>query len=348
MWIINNEIIRSAGSVIFWVSLADLLEDFTVKRTKNSLKNSLAINVDTVWLVNEEMVSNNPESESDLNGSNVSSGEKSFKDINEKTINEINVPISKIAKGDKIRFRTGSIIPVDGVIVSGDAMINESSMTGESLSVHKMAGKIVHAGTVIEEGSIIVKVNAIDEETRINKILEIIENSKDFKAEIQSKAENLANSIVPFSLFATLTTYLLTRNPSRALSVLMVDYSCAIKLATPISVISAMEEASNHKIMIKGRKYLENFGQAKTIVFDKTGTLTNASPKVAKIIPCGTLSREEVLRNAACLEEHFAHSVARAIVKQAELEGLKHEEYHAEVEYIVAHGISTNFKEKKL
>ncbi|MDR3062915.1 MAG: heavy metal translocating P-type ATPase [Methanobrevibacter sp.] len=328
---------NSAGSVIFWVSLADLLEDYTVKRTKNTLKNSLAINVDTVWLVVEEdnISSNEPELILTENNSD------------EKKISEINVPLSDISKGDKIRIRTGGVIPVDGIITHGDAMINESSMTGEPLSVHKASGKTVHAGTVVEEGSIIVEVEAVDKETRINKIIELIENSENLKAEIQSKAENLADSIVPFSLFATFATYVLTRNSTKALSVLMVDYSCAIKLATPISVISAMEEASNHKIMIKGGKYLENFTQAKTIVFDKTGTLTKACPKVAKIIPCGKLSREEVLRNSACLEEHFAHSVARAIVKQAELENLKHEEYHAEVEYIVAHGISTKLDNKK-
>lgn len=334
---------NSAGSVIFWVSLADLLESYTVKRTKNTLKNSLAINIDTVWLVKKNS-SKDKSNNKDNNGSN-DFDLKNNLDIKE--INEIKAPISEISRGDWIRIRTGSVIPVDGAIVSGDAMINESSMTGEPLSIHKTIGKIVHGGTVVEEGSIIVEVNAINEETRINKIINLIENSENLKAEIQSKAEYLADSIVPFSLLATLSTYLLTRNSTKALSVLMVDYSCAIKLATPISVISAMEEASDHKMMIKGGKYLENFAKAKTIVFDKTGTLTKACPKVAKIISCGNLSRDEVLKNAACLEEHFAHSVARAIVKQAEIEGLQHEEYHAEVEYVVAHGISTTLNKKK-
>ncbi len=326
----------SAGSVIFWVSLAELLEDYTVKRTKSTLKNSLAINVDTVWLVMEDL--------DEIPGDGTDEGDVL---TNCEKISEISVPLSSITKGDKIRIRTGNIIPVDGTIVKGDGMVNEASMTGESACVHKNPGKTVYAGTVVEEGSVIIEVKATDEETRINKIVDLIENSESLKAGVQSRAENLADSIVPLSLFLTAATYGLTRNSMRALSVLMVDYSCAIKLATPISVISAMEEASNHRIMIKGGKYLENFAEAKTIVFDKTGTLTKACPTVAKVIPCGKLPRDEVLRNSACLEEHFAHSVARAIVKQAEKENLKHEEHHAEVEYIVAHGISTTFKKKK-
>lgn len=318
----------STGSVIFWVSLADLLEDFTMKRTKNTLKSSLAINVDTVWLVTDENLIN-----------------EDGEDCSHKK--EINVPISNINPEDKIRIRTGGVIPVDGKIISGEGMVNESSITGEPLSIHKDKGKIVHGGTVVEEGSIIVEVTANDEDIRINKIIELIENSENLKAEIQSKSENLADSTVLLSFFATLATYLLTSSFIRALAVLMVDYSCAIKLTTPILAISAMEEASNHKILVKGGKYLENYAEAKTIVFDKTGTLTKACPKVAKVIPCGKLSREEILKGAACLEEHFAHSVARAIVKQAEIEKLQHEEYHAEVEYIVAHGISSKFENKK-
>ncbi|KZX16452.1 putative copper-exporting P-type ATPase V [Methanobrevibacter cuticularis] len=306
----------SAGSIMFLLSISDILEEYTIQKTKNTFKNSLAINIDTVWKVME-------------------------KD------EEVSVPLSEIVNGNKIKIRTGGLIPVDGVIANGDAMINESSMTGEPLSIHKGEGTTVHAGTVVEEGSIVILVEAVDEETRINKIIELIEESESLKANIQSKAEKLADSIVPFSLFVTLLTYLVTRNSTKALSILMVDYSCAIKLSTPISVISAMQEASNHKIMIKGGRYLENYAQADTIVFDKTGTLTKSSPKVADIITCGDYSRDEILKTAACIEEHFAHSVARAIVNQAESENLKHEEEHAEVEYIVAHGISTTFRNQK-
>lgn len=307
---------KSAGSLMFLLSLSRILEDYTVQRTKSTLKTSLAINVDTVWLVNDEN-------------------------------KEISVPLSKVTPGDRIKIRTGGLIPVDGTVTSGEAMVNEASMTGEPLSVNKNRGKTVHAGTVVEEGAIVIKVRAVDEETRINKIIELIEKSESLKAGIQSKAETLADSIVPLSLAATILTYILTRNSTKALSVLMVDYSCAIKLSTPLSVISAMQEASNHKIMIKGGKYLEAYAQADTIVFDKTGTLTRACPEVAKIIPCGKYTREEVLKVAACLEEHFAHSVARSIVRQAELEDLKHAEEHAEVEYILAHGISTTFRNKR-
>lgn len=302
----------SANSLMFLLSITEVLEDYTVQKTKNALENSLSINIDTVWMVTDD---------------------------NE----EISVPLSQIVKGDKIRVRTGGIIPVDGIVYDGDAMVNESSMTGEPLAIHKNNGKAVHGGTVVEEGSIVVEVKSMDEETRINKIIDLIEKSESLKADVQSKAEKLANTMVPFSLTTTLLTYLFTKNSMKALSALMVDYSCAIKLSTSISVISAMQEASNHKIMIKGGKYIEAYGKADTIVFDKTGTLTIASPKVAKVIPCGKLERNNVLKTAACLEEHFAHSIARAIVKQAELENLHHEEEHAEVEYIVAHGISTTF-----
>ena len=220
-------------------------------------------------------------------------------------------------------------------------------MTGESLAVHKSEGKAVHAGTVVEEGSIVIEVRSVNDETRLNKIIDMIEDSEELKASIQSKAEKLADSIVPYSLLTTALTYLLTRNTTKALAVLMVDFSCAIKLTTPISVISAMKEASDNRMMVKGGKHLEAYANADTIVFDKTGTLTNAHPVLEKVIPCGKYERDEVLRIAACIEEHFAHSVATAIVKQAEAEGLHHEEDHSEVEYIVAHGISTTYDGKK-
>lgn len=312
---------KSVGSMMFLLSISDMLEDYTMQKTKNTLKQSLALNIDSVWLVEE-----------DDEGNDI---ERQF-------------PLTEVKKGDKIRIRTGAIIPVDGVIADGDAMINEASMTGESMAVHKSEGKAVHAGTVVEEGSVLIEVRSVNDETRLNKIIDMIEDSEELKASIQSKAERLADSIVPYSLLGTALTYLLTRNTTKALAVLMVDFSCAIKLTTPISVISAMKEASDNRMMVKGGKHLEAYANADTIVFDKTGTLTNAHPVLEKVIPCGKYERDEILRIAACIEEHFAHSVATAIVKQAEAEGLLHEEDHSEVEYIVAHGISTTYDGKKV
>ena len=233
-------------------------------------------------------------------------------------------------------------------VIEGEGMVNEASMTGEPLAVHKRPGKTVHAGTVIEEGNLIVEVYSMNKETRLNKIIDLIENSEELKADTQSKAEKLADSIVPYSFIATALTYLITGNSTKALSVLMVDFSCAIKLTTPLSIISAMREASDNRMMIKGGKFLENYANADTIIFDKTGTLTNATPKVVEVVPMSKrYKRDDILRMAACIEEHFAHSVATAIVKQAEKEGLHHEEYHSEVEYIVAHGISTTYDGKR-
>ena len=311
---------KSVGSMMFLLSISEMLEDYTMQKTKSTLKNSLALNIDSVWLV-----------DIDEDGTEI---ERPF-------------PMSELKKGDNIRVRTGAIIPVDGVIVDGDAMINEASMTGESLAVHKSEGKAVHAGTVVEEGSILIEVRSVNDETRLNKIIDMIEDSEDLKANIQSKAERLADNIVPYSLLTTALTYLLTRNTTKALAVLMVDFSCAIKLTTPISVISAMKEASDNRMMVKGGKHLEAYANADTIVFDKTGTLTNAHPVLEKVIPCGKYERDEVLRITACIEEHFAHSVATAIVKQAEAENLHHEELHSEVDYIVAHGIATKIGRKK-
>ncbi len=308
---------QPASSMMFLLSISDALEDYTVQKAKSTLKDSLALNIDTVWVVGED-------------------GE------------EKQVSAMDIDKGDKIKIHMGDIIPVDGKVVDGEAMVNEASMTGEPLAVHKSEGKTVHAGTVIEEGNIIVEVYSMNKETRLNKIIDLIENSEDLKAETQSKAEKLADSIVPYSFLATALTYLITRNPSKALSVLMVDFSCAIKLTTPLSVISAMREASDNRMMVKGGKFLEAYANADTIVFDKTGTLTNATPKVVEVIPMSRrYKRDDILRMAACIEEHFAHSIATAIVKQAEEGGLKHEEDHREVEYIVAHGIVTEYGGKR-
>lgn len=308
---------KPASSMMFLLSISDALEDYTVQKAKSKLKDSLALNIDTVWVVGED-------------------GE------------EKQVSAMDIKKGDKIKVHMGDIIPVDGKVVDGEGMVNEASMTGEPLAVHKSNGKTVHAGTVMEEGNIVVEVYSMNKETRLNKIIDLIENSEDLKAETQSKAEKLADSIVPYSFLATALTYLITRSPSKALSVLMVDFSCAIKLTTPLSIISAMREASDNRMMIKGGKFLENYANADTIVFDKTGTLTNATPKVVEVIPMSkNYTRDDILRMSACIEEHFAHSIATAIVKQAEMEGLKHAEDHSEVEYIVAHGIVTEYDGKR-
>ena len=308
---------KPAGSMMFLLSISDALEDYTIQKAKSTLKDSLALNIDTVWVVGED-------------------GE------------EKQCPAVDIDKGDKIKIHMGDVIPVDGKVIEGDAMVNEASMTGEPLAVHKKLGKTVHAGTVVEEGNIVVEVYSMNKETRLNKIIDMIENSEELKADTQSKAEKLADSIVPYSFLATALTYLITRNPTKALSVLMVDFSCAIKLTTPLSIISAMREASDNRMMVKGGKFLENYANADTIVFDKTGTLTNATPEVVDVIPMSRrYKRDDILRMAACIEEHFAHSIATAIVKQAEKEGLKHEEDHSEVKYIVAHGIVTEYDGKR-
>ena len=308
---------KPASSMMFLLSISDALEDYTIQKAKSTLKDSLALNIDTVWVVGDD-------------------GE------------ERQCPAVDIDKGDKIKIHMGDIIPVDGKVIEGEGMVNEASMTGEPLAVHKRPGKTVHAGTVIEEGNLVVEVYSMNKETRLNKIIDLIENSEELKAETQSKAEKLADSIVPYSFIATALTYLITRNPTKALSVLMVDFSCAIKLTTPLSIISAMREASDNRMMVKGGKFLENYANADTIVFDKTGTLTNATPTVVKVVPMSRrYKRDDILRMSACIEEHFAHSIATAIVKYAEEEGLKHDEDHSEVEYIVAHGIVTEYDGKR-
>lgn len=299
----------TAGTIMFLLSVSALLEDYTKARTKAVLTDSLAIKADRVWLAGED--------------------------------SDVLIPMSQLKVGDIIRVRTGSVIPVDGEIFGGEAYVNEASMTGEPLAVMKSVGSTVFAGTVIEEGSVTIKVRELSSNTKINKIIELIENSENLKAGVQSRAERLADSIVPLSFIGFGLTLLLTRNVIKAVSVLMVDYSCAIKLSTPISVISAIKEAADRDITVKGGKYLEEFAMADTIVFDKTGTLTNAKPVLEKVIAFGGYTEDEVLRTAACLEEHFPHSVANAIVEGASAKNLHHEEEHADVEYIVAHGIAT-------
>lgn len=299
----------TAGTVMFLLNISGLLEDYTRARTKAALADSLAVKADKVWLIKDDT--------------------------------DVLIPMSELKRGDNIRVRTGSVIPVDGEIKEGEAYINESSMTGEPLAVMKSSGATVFAGTVVEEGSIAVTVRELSSDTKISKIIELIDNSENLKAGVQSRAERLADSIVPFSFIGFGLVFLLTRNVTKAVSVLMVDYSCAIKLSTPIAVISAIKEAADMDMTVKGGKYLEEFAAADTIVFDKTGTLTNAEPVLERVIPFGGYSENEVLKIAACLEEHFPHSVARAIVKGAAELGLDHAEEHAEVNYIVAHGIST-------
>ena len=306
----------TASSIMFLLSLSDMLEDYTRQKAKNALTNSLAINIENVWKVCDDSTSL--------------------------------VPLSSIQIDDVVRVQTGNMIPVDGTIINGEASINESSMTGEGIPAFKSVEDSVYAGTVVEEGIIDIKVRALHNETRINKIIELIDQSEELKADVQNKAEKLADSIVPFSFIGAGLIFLFTRNLRKATSVLLVDYSCAIKLSTPISVISAMKEASTKKIMVKGGKYLEEVANADTIVFDKTGTLTVATPKLKKVIPCNGYKRDEVLRISACLEEHFPHSVANAIVQGAIDENLVHKEEHAEVNYVVAHGISSNLNGEKV
>lgn len=307
---------KTAGSIMFMLKLSELLENYTRKRTTTILTQSLAVNVDSLWIVGEDGA-------------------------------ERQIPMSEVKKGSVARIRTGSLIPVDGTVKDGDAMVNEASMTGEAVPVHKKKGVSVYAGTVVTEGSIDVIITALPSESRIQQIVGLIENSENLKAGVQNRAEHLADKIVPFSFAGALAAGLLTGKASKALSVFMVDYSCGIKLSASISVISAMREAASRKIMVKGGKFMEAFAQADTIIFDKTGTLTEACPKVSGILPFGAYSEEEILKTAACIEEHFPHSMARAVVRAAEEMGLTHEERHADVEYVVAHGVVTRLDGKR-
>lgn len=302
----------TAASIMALLRISDHLEDYTQKKADLSLAHSLKINVETVWLAGD-------------NGNG-----------------DVLTPMADVRVGDHIRVMTGSMIPLDGTVVRGEALVNEATLTGEPLGVMRNKGKAVFAGTVVEEGDLVVKVSHLEDNTRISKILATINSSESLKANVQGRAEKLADRIVPFSFITAATVLVLTRNFTKALSVLMVDYSCAIKLTTPICIIASMREASDHRMLVKGGKHLESFAEADTIVFDKTGTLTSACPCVAKVVPFGgEYSESEVLRIAACLEEHFPHSVARAIVREAELRDLDHHSLHGDVNYIVAHGISS-------
>lgn len=304
-----------AGNIMMLLNISDLLEDYTRKKTKLELSQSLSIQFDKVWIIEDGV--------------------------------EQEIAMSKLQKGDVVISQMGSMIPIDGEVVDGEAMINESSFTGEPLSKHVKKNDTVFAGTLVEEGKLFIRVRNLQDESRISNIVKMIDTNESLKASIQAKAEHLADSIVPFSFLGFFGVLALTRNVTRATSVLMVDYSCAIRLSTSIAVISAMLEASKRNVLVKGGKYLEAIKDADVIVFDKTGTLTNANPTVKKVVPLNGYTRDEVLRIAACLEEHFPHSVANAIVNQAKKEGLIHEEEHAKVEYIIAHGIATSLYGKR-
>lgn len=303
-----------AGNIMMLLNISDLLEDYTRKKTKLELSQSLSIQFDKVWIFEDGI--------------------------------EREIPMAELKRGDIVISQMGAMIPIDGEIVQGEAMVNEASFTGEPLSRRVVKDDTVFAGTLVEEGKLFIRVRNLQDESRISNIVKMIDTNESLKASIQAKAEHLADSIVPFSFIGFFGILALTRNITRATSVLMVDYSCAIRLSTSISVISAMLEASNRNVLVKGGKYLEAVKDADVIVFDKTGTLTNANPQVKKVTPLNGYSREEVLRIAACLEEHFPHSVANAIVNQAKIEGLVHEEEHAKVEYIIAHGIATSLQGK--
>lgn len=305
----------TASSVMFLLGIGETLEEWTHKKSVNDLARSMSLNVGKVWQIVD--------------------GRKTL------------VKTSDIKTGDEVVVYMGSIIPFDGVVSDGEAMVNQSSMTGESLPVRKVREGYVYAGTVVEEGEITIVVKEAGGSSRFEKIIDMIEETQTLKSELESKAAHLADKLVPYTLGGTLLTYLLTRNTTKALSILMVDFSCALKLAMPISVLSAIREASMHNITVKGGRYLEDIALADTIVFDKTGTLTKARPTVARIISFNGEDEYELLRLAACMEEHFPHSMAKAVVEAAQARGLTHDERHSRVEYIVAHGISTTIDEKK-
>lgn len=307
---------NTASSIMFLLGIGELLEEWTHKKSIGDLARDMSLNVGKVWLLREEQ--------------------------------EILVPAKQIEPEDLVVVRMGNVIPFDGVVSGGEAMVNQASMTGEAVPVKKTAESYVYAGTVVEEGELIICVKAVSRATRFEKIVTMIEESEKLKSNLESHAEHLADQLVPYTLAGTILTWLLTRNVTKALAVLMVDFSCALKLAIPISVLSAIREAGAHNITVKGGKYMEAAANATTIVFDKTGTLTEARPTVRKVVSFCEQSEDELLRMAACLEEHFPHSMAKAVVEAARKRGLEHEEMHSKVNYIVAHGISTTIEGKRV
>ena len=310
----NN--MNTAGSIMFLLGIGEILEEWTHKKSVDDLARSMSLNVGKVWLCQGEQ--------------------------------DVLVSTSDVREGDLVRVHMGNIIPFDGTVVSGEAMVNQASLTGESIPVQKNAEGIVYAGTVLEEGELVIRVDQTNGSSRYEKIVTMIEESEKLKTSMESKASHLADKLVPYTLLGTGLTYALTRNATKALSVLMVDFSCALKLAMPISVLSAIREASLHNITVKGGKYLEAMAEADTIVFDKTGTLTKANPTVVDVVSFNGQDSDELLRIAACLEEHFPHSMAKAVVDAAAEKNLEHEEVHSEVEYIVAHGISSMIDGQKV
>ena len=299
----------TASSVMFMLRLGEILEEWTHKKSVADLAGAMSLQVDKVWIRDGEQ--------------------------------EVLVPIGEVKAGNLMVVRMGNVIPLDGKVVSGEMTVNQASITGESLPVRKEAGSYVYAGTVAEEGQCVVCVEKTMGTGRYDKIINMIEESEKLKSETENKASDLADKLVPYTLGGTVLTYALTRNMTKALAVLMVDFSCALKLSMPIAVLSAMRESSLYHISVKGGKFMEAVAQADTIVFDKTGTLTYAAPKVADIITFGGKTKDDMLRLAACLEEHYPHSMANAVVEEAKRRGMSHAEYHSCVEYVVAHGISS-------
>lgn len=307
--------IETAGSVMFLLGIGEILEEWTHKKSVGDLARSMSLNIEKVWLLSDGQ--------------------------------EVLVPISKVKEDDQIVVHMGNMIPFDGEVTGGEAMVNQASLTGESLPVRKSAASYVYAGTVLEEGELTICVKKSEGCSKFEKIVTMIEESEKLKSALESKAEHLADKLVPYTLVGSALTYLLTRNVTKALSVLMVDFSCALKLSMPIAVLSAIREAGSYSVTVKGGKYLEAVAEADIIVFDKTGTLTKAQPTVVDVVTFCDESPDEMLRVAACLEEHFPHSMAKAVVDAAMEKQLIHEETHSKVEYIVAHGISTTIEDKK-
>ncbi len=308
--------ISTAGSVMFLLGIGEILEEWTHKKSVDDLARSMSLNISRVWLCNDGQ--------------------------------EMLVPTTEVRTGDLVRVHMGNMIPFDGAVAEGEAMVNQASLTGESEPVRKYVESTVYAGTVVEEGELTIRVKETNGSSKFDKIVTMIEESEKLKSGLESKAEHLADRLVPYTLLGTGITYLLTRNVTKAISVLMVDFSCALKLAMPISVLSAIREASNYHVTVKGGRYLEAMAEADTIVFDKTGTLTKAQPTVKQVVAFNGMSENELLRIAACLEEHFPHSMAKAVVQAAVERHLVHEELHSKVEYIVAHGISSKINDKKV
>ena len=306
----------TAGSVMFLLGIGEIIEEWTHKKSVGDLARSMSLNVKKVWLKREDQ--------------------------------EILVRSSEVQPGDEVIIHMGNVIPFDGEVSDGEGMVNQASLTGEAMPVRRVSGQSVYAGTVLEEGELQIQVKAVTGSTRYEKIVSMIEDSEKLKSSVEGKAEHLADRLVPYTLLGTGVAWLLTRNVTRTLSVLMVDFSCALKLAMPITVLSAIREAGENHITVKGGKFLEAVADADTIVFDKTGTLTKATPTVKDVVVFGEYPKEEALRIAACLEEHFPHSMAKAVVDAAKERNLSHEEMHSKVEYIVAHGISSYINDKKV